>query len=78
MNQIKVFGKNHSEKGKACSQPEATFSNEDTDSDDVVFPALHGQMEQFAASKMFILISTVMTWALTEPLDPVSGPMRVN
>ncbi|XP_029688531.1 adenylate kinase 7 isoform X2 [Takifugu rubripes] len=32
--------------------------------------ALHGQMEQFAASKMFILISTVMTWALTEPLDP--------
>ncbi|TWW71558.1 Adenylate kinase 7 [Takifugu flavidus] len=58
-----------SEKGKACSQPEATFSNEDTDSD-VVFPALHGQMEQFAASKMFILISTVMTWALTEPLDP--------
>ncbi|CAF95192.1 unnamed protein product, partial [Tetraodon nigroviridis] len=32
--------------------------------------ALHNQMEHFSASKMFILISTVMTWARTETLDP--------
>ncbi|KAI4891646.1 hypothetical protein NFI96_024852 [Prochilodus magdalenae] len=32
--------------------------------------ALHKNMEAFSGSKMFILISTVMTWALSKPLDP--------
>lgn len=39
----------------------------------VAFTALYSEMERFSASKMFILISTVMTWALTKPPDPVSG-----
>lgn len=38
-----------------------------------MFPALHKEMEHFSASKMFILISTVMTWARTKTLDPVGG-----
>ncbi|XP_035534137.1 adenylate kinase 7-like [Morone saxatilis] len=29
--------------------------------------ALHGEMENFKSRKMFILVSTVMTWALTKP-----------
>ncbi|KAI5610837.1 adenylate kinase 7, partial [Silurus asotus] len=32
--------------------------------------ALHSDMDAFPQPKMFILISTVMTWALTETLDP--------
>ncbi|XP_036449297.1 LOW QUALITY PROTEIN: adenylate kinase 7 [Colossoma macropomum] len=32
--------------------------------------ALHKEMEAFSGSKMFVLISTVMTWALSKPLDP--------
>lgn len=39
----------------------------------LLFPALHKEMEHFSASKMFILISTVMTWARTKTLDPVGG-----
>ena len=33
--------------------------------------ALHEEMENFKSRKMFILISTVMTWAMTKPQDPV-------
>ncbi|XP_076834327.1 adenylate kinase 7 [Brachyhypopomus gauderio] len=32
--------------------------------------ALHKEMDVFAGSKMFILISTVMTWAMSKPVDP--------
>ncbi|XP_037541529.1 adenylate kinase 7-like [Nematolebias whitei] len=32
--------------------------------------ALHAKMEQFKSRKMFILVSTVMTWALTKPQEP--------
>ncbi|XP_034530140.1 adenylate kinase 7 isoform X2 [Notolabrus celidotus] len=32
--------------------------------------ALHDQMETFSAPKTFILISTVMTWACSKPVDP--------
>ncbi|KAF7656295.1 hypothetical protein LDENG_00043930 [Lucifuga dentata] len=31
--------------------------------------ALHAEMESFTAKKMFILVSTVMTWARTKPKD---------
>ncbi|NXS06285.1 KAD7 kinase, partial [Neodrepanis coruscans] len=32
--------------------------------------ALHKEIENFARPKLFILISTIMTWANTKPLDP--------
>uniref|UniRef100_A0AAR2LCB9 Nucleoside-diphosphate kinase n=1 Tax=Pygocentrus nattereri TaxID=42514 RepID=A0AAR2LCB9_PYGNA len=32
--------------------------------------ALHSEMEHFRSPKMFILVSTVMTWAMTKPADP--------
>ncbi|KAM9466930.1 adenylate kinase 7-like [Clarias gariepinus] len=32
--------------------------------------ALHKEVDAFSQPKMFILISSVMTWALTRPLDP--------
>ncbi|XP_041702980.1 adenylate kinase 7 [Coregonus clupeaformis] len=32
--------------------------------------ALHAEMARFSQPKMFILISTVMTWALSKPVDP--------
>ncbi|XP_068573915.1 adenylate kinase 7 isoform X2 [Cebidichthys violaceus] len=32
--------------------------------------ALHNEMGRFSGSKMFILISTVMTWACSKPVDP--------
>ncbi|KAM9294123.1 adenylate kinase 7 [Gastrophryne carolinensis] len=32
--------------------------------------ALHTEMQNFGSQKMFILISTVMTWARSKPLDP--------
>lgn len=37
------------------------------------FAALHNSMETFSAPKMFILVSTVMTWACSKAVDPVSG-----
>uniref|UniRef100_A0A8C4TDW4 Adenylate kinase 7a n=1 Tax=Erpetoichthys calabaricus TaxID=27687 RepID=A0A8C4TDW4_ERPCA len=33
-------------------------------------PALHSELEHFTGPKMFILLSTVMTWALSKPIDP--------
>lgn len=33
---------------------------------------LHAQLESFKSQKMFILVSTVMTWAMTKPQNPVS------
>ncbi|KAM4625927.1 adenylate kinase 7 [Polymixia lowei] len=32
--------------------------------------ALHNEMAKFGGPKMFILVSTVMTWALSKPADP--------
>uniref|UniRef100_A0A7N8XPZ1 Adenylate kinase 7b n=1 Tax=Mastacembelus armatus TaxID=205130 RepID=A0A7N8XPZ1_9TELE len=32
--------------------------------------ALHSEMGNFSGPKMFILVSTVMTWACTKPVDP--------
>ncbi|XP_072546355.1 adenylate kinase 7 isoform X2 [Salminus brasiliensis] len=32
--------------------------------------ALHNEIDAFPGPKMFILISTVMTWALSKPVDP--------
>ncbi|XP_064195391.1 adenylate kinase 7-like [Anguilla rostrata] len=32
--------------------------------------ALHSEINHFGGPKIFILISTVMTWALTKPIDP--------
>ncbi len=34
--------------------------------------ALHAEMENFKSRKMFILVSTVLTWAMTKPQNPVS------
>ncbi|XP_058605350.1 adenylate kinase 7 isoform X2 [Onychostoma macrolepis] len=31
--------------------------------------ALHEEMDQFSGPKMFILLSTIMTWAMTKPAD---------
>jgi len=33
---------------------------------------IHSDLDKIEKSKMFILISTVMTWAKSKPLDPVS------
>lgn len=32
--------------------------------------ALHSEVEHFSGPKMFILISTIMTWACSKPADP--------
>uniref|UniRef100_A0A8P4KN51 ATPase AAA-type core domain-containing protein n=1 Tax=Dicentrarchus labrax TaxID=13489 RepID=A0A8P4KN51_DICLA len=40
--------------------------------------ALHAEMENFKSRKMFILVSTVMTWALTKPQNPVSTLENVS
>jgi len=34
--------------------------------------ALHSQLDKIDKPKMFILLSTVMTWAKTKPVDPVN------
>jgi len=47
---------------------------EDVDSiDEAVWSvsSLHTEIEHFDSSKMFILLSTVLTWAKSKPLDPV-------
>lgn len=33
--------------------------------------ALHSELERIDKPKIFILLSTVMTWAKTKPVDPV-------
>ena len=35
--------------------------------------ALHAELENFNTMKVFICLSTVMTWARSKPLDPVSS-----
>lgn len=41
--------------------------------------SLHTEIEHFDSQKMFILISSVLTWAKTKPLDPVSHIfLRIN
>ncbi|KAL4656275.1 adenylate kinase 7 isoform X2 [Arapaima gigas] len=32
--------------------------------------ALHAELDNFAHPKMFVLVSTLMTWALSKPVDP--------
>ena len=34
--------------------------------------ALHGELEKIDKPKVFILLSTILTWAKTKPADPVS------
>ena len=34
--------------------------------------SLHTEIEHFDSSKAFILLSTVLTWAKSKPLDPVN------
>lgn len=34
--------------------------------------SLHDEMSSFASQKVFVFISTVLTWAKTKPLNPVS------
>lgn len=36
-----------------------------------LFLALHAKMEDFPGQKIFILVSTVMTWACSKAVDPV-------
>ena len=36
--------------------------------------ALHAELDNFSQMKLFICLSTVMTWARSKPLDPVSEP----
>ncbi|NXS33531.1 KAD7 kinase, partial [Pomatostomus ruficeps] len=40
--------------------------------------ALHKQIETFAKQKLFILISTIMTWGNTKPLDPENPEAPFN
>ncbi|XP_061843144.2 adenylate kinase 7-like [Nerophis lumbriciformis] len=40
--------------------------------------AIHGEMEHFKSKKMFILISTVMTWAMTKPQDSEEPDLLVT
>ncbi|NXX34118.1 KAD7 kinase, partial [Nicator chloris] len=40
--------------------------------------ALHKEIETFAKRKLFILISTIMTWANTKPLDPENPETPFN
>ncbi|NXO85804.1 KAD7 kinase, partial [Sitta europaea] len=40
--------------------------------------ALHKEIETFAKQKLFILISTIMTWANTKPLDPENPETPFN
>lgn len=38
----------------------------------ISFLELHSDLDKIEKPKMFILISSVMTWAKSKPLDPVS------
>ncbi|XP_036941835.1 adenylate kinase 7-like isoform X1 [Acanthopagrus latus] len=51
---------NISENGSQQQLEEATWA----------ITALHAEMENFKSRKMFILVSTVMTWARTKPQNP--------
>jgi adenylate kinase len=35
--------------------------------------ALHSEMEKIDKPKIFILLSTILTWAKTKPADPVNN-----
>ena len=39
--------------------------------------ALHDRLSGFIAQKVFICVSSVMTWARSKPLDPVSLPTHI-
>lgn len=40
--------------------------------------ALHSEIDHFGAPKIFILLSTIMTWAMTKPADTVSALGSIN
>lgn len=40
--------------------------------------ALHNELERIDKPKIFILISTVMTWAKTKPVDPVIAVLKLD
>ena len=37
-----------------------------------IVSAMQAELEHWIGQKMFILVSTVLTWAKSKPLDPVS------
>ncbi|XP_078419446.1 adenylate kinase 7 isoform X2 [Cetorhinus maximus] len=47
-----------------------TESTEQIDEAAWAVSALHSEMENFEGPKIFILLSTIMTWTLTKPADP--------
>lgn len=44
----------------------------------MIFSALHDKLEEFSEQKIFILVSTVMTWACSKAVDPVGGAHLFN
>ncbi|XP_078090501.1 adenylate kinase 7 [Mustelus asterias] len=47
-----------------------TESTEQIDEASWAVSALHSEIENFEGTKIFILLTTIMTWALTKPSDP--------
>ncbi|XP_067847164.1 adenylate kinase 7 [Heptranchias perlo] len=47
-----------------------TETTEQIDEASWAVSALHSDLENFKSSKIFILLSTIMTWSLTKPADP--------
>lgn len=47
-------------------------------SDHLSFSALSAETTSFESKKMFILVSTVMTWAMTRPQDEVSRQRQLE
>uniref|UniRef100_UPI00398E31B9 adenylate kinase 7 n=1 Tax=Pristiophorus japonicus TaxID=55135 RepID=UPI00398E31B9 len=47
-----------------------TETTEQVDEATWAVSALHSELENFESPKIFILLSTIMTWALTKPADP--------
>uniref|UniRef100_A0A669BJ58 Adenylate kinase 7a n=1 Tax=Oreochromis niloticus TaxID=8128 RepID=A0A669BJ58_ORENI len=43
-----------------------------------VLTALHNEMPSFKSQKLFILVSTVMTWAMTKPQNPDEADVLVS
>ena len=39
---------------------------------------LHSDLEKIETQKVFILLTTVMTWAKSKPIDPVSDPSDIG
>jgi adenylate kinase len=50
-----------------------TQESEEVDQANWIISILNNQIEQINKQKIFILVSTVMVWAKTKPVDPVSS-----